>query len=201
MEKTQRKVPFDLGISNYYPSQIGAGTISHLESIYKLKSNNQKKYQLTILENSLISPIKTIAAIYYGCVVYGSIIHSKYKNPPAIITANPMLNMSESEKKQLDLTTETLLVKELYEKMDKAVSFVLKRGSKLPANFNYCADLYVSFVTINNNFIDIEQTDQLKVPDKLKHFQTYSEDNLETLENRFKDAVDTGNLDIIFDIT
>jgi hypothetical protein len=150
-------VPFDPGFSKY-DQGIGIMQLEQFKQISALKVINQKKFQLRMFETNLIAPLKTTACIYYGCVIYGSIIASKYTDFPAEISNNPIPNLPEDQKDSLDLSLETQNVLELYSLLNRDIQYNLKRKSNLPDTLEPCAHLYMEFVRLNNHFKDLLTT-------------------------------------------
>jgi hypothetical protein len=193
-------VTFDPGFAKHYPP-IDSDTFDQLEFILKNKIANQKKFQLISMENTLVKQLKTLSAIYHSCVIYGSIIAAKYKNNPAEIHDNQILNLSEEQRAALDLTEEVDNNIAFYHKINKSIEFICKRKSKLICNIEETAALYREFVTINNHFKEVRKTDQIKLPDKVKHFFDYTDDCLIDLEKKATQIAQSGNIEEMFNIS
>lgn len=199
-KKETKKVPFDPGFSNHYPP-IEDDIILQVDYASKLKAINQRKFQLQMLENKLVTPLKKIALINYACVLYGSTIANKYKDIPADVIDNPMLKMSEVEKESLDLSIEAKSIIELYQKLSKNITFNLKRKIKLSLNLEKFTSLYIEFVTINDHFKNLTSTNQIKLPQEMNYFNDFSSTKLEEIEDRLTEIAKSGNLDELLNIS
>lgn len=199
-DKNDLTVPFDPGFAKFYPP-MDENLLDQLNSILSLKGINQRKFQLQVLENNLIKPISTITAIYCACVMYGSIIATKYKDPAATITDNHILLIPEEDRKNLDLSLETKYIIEVYQKLNKSVEFLFKRKSKLPTNLEDYANLYIEFILLNNHFKELKSTDQLKLPEKKHYLQGYSLEKLSQMEQTMLEIAKKGNLEEVFNIS
>ncbi|MEW5820469.1 MAG: hypothetical protein AB1782_09795 [Cyanobacteriota bacterium] len=199
-KKETKKVPFDPGFSNHYP-QIEDDIILQVDYASKLKAVNQRKFQLQMLENKLLTPLKKIALINYACVLYGSTIANKYKDIPAEVIDNPMLKMSEVEKESLDLSIEAKSIIELYQKLSKNITFNLKRKIKLSLDLEKFTSLYIEFVTINDHFKNLTSTNQIKLPQEMNYFNDFSSTKLEEIEERLTEIAKNGNLDELLNIS
>lgn len=199
-KKETKKVPFDPGFSNHYP-QIEDDIILQVDYASKLKAVNQRKFQLQMLENKLLTPLKKIALINYACVLYGSTIANKYKDIPAEVIDNPMLKMSEVEKESLDLSIEAKSIIELYQKLSKNITFNLKRKIKLSLDLEKFTSLYIEFVTINDHFKNLTSTNQIKLPQEMNYFNDFSSPKLEEIEERLTEIAKNGNLDELLNIS
>lgn len=198
-EEINITVPFDPGYSKFYPL-IDPNIKEQVDFILKIKQPNTRKHQLRLLEGMLAKPFTLMSHFYYACVIYGSIIGSKYKNPPASISGNPMLNLSEEEKKTTDLTLEIKVLLETYKNLKRGIEFNLKRKSKLPEEFENNLSLYIEFVETNNHFKTLEKTDQIKLPEKTKHFKDYNKEEIDKLEKKALEIAETGNSSEILNI-
>jgi len=197
--KSNNSVPFDPGFSAFYPLFVQE-VINHLDSVLKLKTRNQVKFQLQILEKKLVNPYATIKAIYYGCVIYGSIIASKYNKEPAIIEGNPFQTLDAEKQINTDLTVEVNNAINLYRKMNSSIQFHLNKKSSLTEDFEDYANLYMEFITINNQFKGLETTDQIILPAKTQHFKDYTPQKLTSLEEKVFEIIQTKNLEGVFEI-
>lgn len=200
MAKAKKKtISFDPGFARYYPRFDDQ--IVEFNNITLIKNINQRKFKLQMIENSLIRPLNTLTAIYYGCVVYGSLVASRYNDPMYLIKDNPVNSMSEEEKKSVDLTEEPKYVLELYRNFNKSIEFHFRRQTKLPEKLPECVDLYIEFITLNNHFKELKAANQIILPEKTQHFQNYSDGKLKEIERSVKNIIQSGELDKIFNIS
>ena len=196
----QKTVPFDPGITKYYPI-MDINLLNQIEGISKLKATNQRKFQFQILEKQLASPLETITAIYYGCVIYGSTLAFKYKETPMQITDNPILIMPDDKLKSIDNTFEPKFILEVYQKLNKNILFNMKRkGNLLPEPEKYI-NPYIKFVELNNHFKDLKSTDQIRIPEETQHFSSYSEEKLNQIEELLFELGKNGNIKEILNIS
>lgn len=200
--KTAKKqsVPFDPGFSNHNPT-LPDDIFTQLDLISKIKLTNQRKFKLQIIENALIKPIKTLGCIYHGCVMYGSTIASKYKSPGVNIEDNPILTLSEEEKKYVDLTIEAKSTLELFKRLNKDISYNCRRKSHLLDGLESYIDTYIEFVSINDHFKNLKTTNQIKLPKKTSHFKDYTPAQLEETEQTIIKIAQSKSLEEILNIS
>lgn len=199
-KNTELTVNFDPGFAQYYPSLDG-DIINQIDTIINLKAFNQKKFRLQVLENNLVKPFKNIMGIFHGCVIYGSIIASKYTQPPAQVINNPMSSLTDSEKANLDLTFEVSYSLEIYENLNKTCKFIFKRETKLPEKLLYYAKIYKEFILLNNHFKELQTTEQIKLPPETEHFRSYDIKKLNDLEEKIILIAQKGPLEEVFNIS
>ena len=198
--KKAQSVPFDPGFSKHNPA-LPDDIFTQLDLISKIKLTNQRKFKLQIVENALIRPIKTLGCIYYGCVMYGSTIASKYKSPGVLIEDNPILNLSEEEKKYIDLSIEAKSTLELFKRVNKDILYNFRRQSHLIADIEDYIDTYIEFVSINDHFKNLESTDQIKLPKKTAHFKKYTPAKLEEIEQKIIKIAQSKSIEEILNIS
>lgn len=194
------KVTFDPGITQHGPV-LEEDILEQISGASKLKAINQRKFQLQLLEGKVFKLLHTAACIYRGCVVYGSTLASKYKEPPAEIFDNPMLTLSKEERDELDLTDEPKFMYKIYQSLNKTISFNLKRKSKLPDYIEDCINTYIEFVSLNNHFLDLKTTDQLKLPEKTKHFLDYPPETIDKIEEKIMKIAKQGTIEEFLNIS
>lgn len=198
--KSSQNIPFDPGFFNYSP-QIDAQALLNLEEITKIKSINQRKSIVIRVEERTSKSFNTIVGIYYGCVLYGAIISTKYKSNPASIKDNPFENKKIEERDEQSMHTEAEYIMQSSQKLEKAVQFYLKRKSRLLPNLASYIELYLDFTKLNNNFIAINSTDKVKLPSKMHYFYDLSEDEILNKEKQLMQVINSGLLDDIFNIS
>lgn len=199
-KQTIQSVPFDPGFGRYFP-QIDETVLAHLEGIARLKVPNQRKFQLQKIETTLTRELITTMCIYYGCVLYGSTIASKYVSPSAIITENPVAEIPEEQKQDIDLTIESSFIAEVYKLFSRSIEFNFRRKCKIPQNFLDVVQAYSEFMQVNNHFVNIKTTDQLKIPEKFSHFKSYDKKKLDEIEQMIFQAVEAGRLEELLNIS
>ena len=197
MTDIMTKVPFDPGFYKYSLG-IDENVGYKLDYIIKMKNANQKKFRLKLLEEELVAPINALAAIYYGCVIYGSTIAAKYRANPAEITDNFVTKLPEDQLKNLDLAMNARYTIELYRKLNNSTEFFFKRQSKLRSDFEDYVNFYIKFVKLNDSFKNIKTTSDIILPDETKHFLKYTDKELEEIENGIFKIVEIGQLEYIF---
>lgn len=199
-KETMQSVPFDPGFSKFFPP-IDEQVYAHLEGICKLKAMNQRKFQLQKIEPQLTASLTQIICIYYGCVLYGSTIASKYRDPAATISGNPMAEVKKEEANQIDLTLEASFFSELYKLFNRSIEFNFKRKSRVTSEFLNIIDVYNEFMKKNNHFINVTSTDQLIIPESFSKFKDYEAEKLNEIEGIIFEAVKTGKLEKLLNIS
>lgn len=180
MHNFEKSVPFDPGYSNLAFSFIG--NVDALKDEYSvLKANHQKKFWLTQNEAEIAEFIKRTTAFYQGCMLWGGFIHSRFKNSPKVIEGNNTENKSAEELKDWDCTCEVTAMLDYIKSFNRDCVYFLKRPFKISSKIVKILENYVEFAQINNNFIGMKKTDEIKLPKDYKVFEQMTDVQLDEL--------------------
>jgi hypothetical protein len=194
MNNFEKSVPFDPGYSQYSFSFLEQ--IAYITREYsQLKSAHQKKFKLGMIEPAIIDVIKKCTAFYLGCMLWGGYIHYRFLNDPKEITGNNTKDLTEEEIKILDFTEESKLIIKYIEQFDRDCKYFLKKPAKIEPLILEILNSYIKFVEINNNFIGLENTKNIKVPKDIEHFKTLSIEQLDDLYNIISEVVESGKIE------
>lgn len=192
-------VPFDPGYSKI--SFSFAEQISYVTGSYsQLKAPHQKKFQLSQLEPVILNLINKSTAFYLGCMFWGGFIHERFKNEPKEISGNNTGKMSEEELKELDCGAEAKLIIKYIESFDKDCKYFLKRPAKISDFIIDVLNSYIEFAQINENFIKVCRTNDVKLPQKLEHFKDLSNEQLVFLHKKINNAIDSNKIETLLDL-
>ena len=194
MEKFDKTVPFDPGYSNIAFSFIGNIDALH-EDYKKLKANHQKKFWLMKFEPAITDLIKKTASFYLGCMLWGGFIHYRFKDTPKEITGNNTLNLSETERQELDCAIEAKEMLDYIQSLDKDYKYFLKRPAKVPLLIKEILESYVEFAEANQNFINTKRTSDIKIPKAFEHFKDFSNEKLDELYDKINNAIESKNIE------
>lgn len=180
MKRFENSVPFDPGFSTISFSFVG--NIQPILAEYsKLKANHQRKFWLVKNEATIVDFIYNNTAFYLGCMLWGAFIHYRFKNDPKVIDGNNTLNLREEDLKDFDCAYEAKVILQYIKTFDRDCKYFLGRPSKTAANVNEILEDYVVFAKMNNNFIGVKKTDEIKVPKKFEKIEKMSDEQLDKL--------------------
>ena len=188
-------VPFDPGFSQFaaaFPKEA----FEYLGEIADLKQNHQKKFAFINLENQIVPVIKLCASFYLGCILWGSYLFWKYKSDVREIEGNPLLSTNEKEE-EFNYSHEIDFIIKFVEKFEKSAQFYLKRASRINPEYLKYFKSYKQFVELNNNFINLKFTNEIKLPVEVAHFENHSDKKLDELKQKIDELINTGNLENI----
>lgn len=195
----EKGVPFDPGYSPLSFSFIE--NIAYITGDYnQLKALHQKKFKLSQLEPSILDLINKSTAFYLGCMLWGGFLASRFKDSPKEIFGNHTLKLSDEAKKTLDCAEETKFTQQYIASFDKDCKYYLKKPAKISALVKEILENYNEFAKINNNFISVKKTSDIKLPKALAHFDKLSNAQLDTLREKIQEVIASGKIEGLLEI-
>ena len=200
MKKFENSVPFDPGFSPISFSFIG--NIEPILAEYsKLKANHQKKFWLVKNEATIVDFISNSTAFYLGCMLWGAFIHYRFKNSPKLIDGNNTLKLREEDLKDFDCAYEAKVMLEYIKTFNRDCKYFMDRPSKVAENLNEILEDYIDFAKINNNFIGIKRTDEIKIPVKFQKIEKLSDVQLDKLCEKIYTCINSVKISDLFKIS
>lgn len=199
MREFKESVPFDPGYSSLSFSFMGNMIIA-MQEYNALRTPHQKKFWLMKSENSLIEFIEKSTAFYLGCILWGSYIHYRFKDEPKKITGNNTEGLSEEELKDFDCASEVKAILEYIKTFDRDCKYFLKHPAKIKPEIISILNNYVEFAQINNNFIGITKTSDIKIPKTYENFSKLSNEKLDKLKEEIYSVIESKKIENLLDI-
>ena len=197
--KLKDSIPFDPGYSPLSFSFME--NIAYITRDYNnLKALPQKKFKLTQLEPSILDLITKSTSFYLGCMLWGGFIHCRFKNEPKEISGNHTLKLSDDDKKALDCAEETKFTLNYIEMFDRDCKYFLKKPAKVSAFIIKILENYNEFAELNENFINVKNTADIKLPKALAHFKNLTNDQLDDLYNKIMAVIDSKKVENLLEI-
>lgn len=199
MENFDKTVPFDPGFSGISFSFIG--NIETAKQDYNsLKANHQKKFWLMKFEPIITEFISKSSAFYLGCILWGGFLHYRFKNSPKEISGNNTFAMSTEELKNLDCAIEAKAVLQYIESFNRDCKYFLNRKAKIPDFISEILNSYIEFAQINNNFININNTKDIKVVKAAEHFKDLSDEQLDNLCKNIYKTIESSKIENLLEL-
>ena len=187
------KVSFDPGFFRHtfaFPPEI----VDIISSISSIKQMHTRKFEFQKLEVRLLPIIKSSAAVYLGCTLWGCYLHFSY--PHSEITGNIMKDAEENT----DKAGEIELILATIEQLHRASKYYLNRPFRIDDKItNYFRD-YRNFAELNNNFAQIAYTSDIKIPDNYLYFKNYSIEQLDELKDKIYKIIESDKITDILDL-
>lgn len=199
MNKYKDAVPFDPGYSNYYVD-FYLSVAPLVQEIYKLKAMQKKKFKLSIVQSRIKELLNKSTAFYLGCLLWASYISNRFKDYPKKILDNPSLD-SPDNTIELSKTIEYFDLKtDFIKKLDKDYHYFLKSSLLEGAQVLDILGVYKEFIILNSNFVSTKLTSEVKLPEKLSYFSELSNDELDSMEQKIFEIINSGQIETLMDI-
>ena len=199
MKTFDKAVPFDPGFSPLSFS-FNNNICVAFQDYSKLKSNHQKKFWLIKFEPTIIEFINKSTAFYLGCILWGGFIHFRFKDESKEIEGNNTSNLSEQERKELDCASEIKAISEYIKNFDRDCKYFLKRPAKISSFIKEIIEGYIEFVQINNNFLEVKKTGDVKIPAVISHFKDLSNEQLDELCQKIYEIINSGKIENLLEL-
>lgn len=199
MEKLKEKVPFDPGFSEISFSFVENIQLATSE-FNKLRAFPQKRFWLAKYKPMIIEFINKHAAFYLGCILWGGFIHYQFKDQPKEISGNTTADLSKEELENLDCAIEVKASLDYIKNFDRDCKYFLKHNANISPVIIQILESYIEFAELNNNFIGINRTDQIKLPWAIRHFETLKPEELDTLYKKINSAIESKKIENLLEI-
>lgn len=199
MQNFEKTVPFDPGYSKI--AFLFTDQISYLSATYnQLKVVHQKKFQLSRIEPAILELINKSTAFYLGCMLWGGFVKCRFKNDPKELSGNNTANLSEEELKAVDCSAEAKTILEYMENFNRDCKYFLNRPAVIRPIIKEILESYIEFANINNNFINVKSTDDVKLPKILSHFENLNQEQLDSLCDQIYAIIEAGKIEALLEI-
>lgn len=199
MNNAEVGIPFDPG---YSPLSFSfAENIMFLTMDFsQMKAIHQKKFKLSQIMPGILDSINKSTAFYLGCMLWGGFINSRYKNSPKEITGNHTNKLSADEKNKLDCAEEAKFILQYIQSLHRDSKYFLNKPANVPNFVIEILNSYIEFAQINENFINVNRTDDIKLPKALSHFDKLSETQLDSLRDKIMEVIKSGKIEHLLDL-
>jgi len=165
-----------------------------------LKAQHQKRFWLMKFEPVILDLINKCAAFYLGCILWGGFIHFRFKDESKEISGNTTKNLTEDERNNLDCAADAKAMIEYIQLLDRDCKYFLKRPAKVAIFIKEILEGYIEFAQINNNFIEVNNTNDVKTPKCVEHFESLSKENLDELCEKIHEVIKSSKIELLLDL-
>jgi len=185
---------FDPGYAQFLPD-FPDNAIDLLKEISSIKQNHQKKFTFTNFERQICPIVKTYAAFYLGCMLWGGFLSSYFQSLPVDIVENPMLELSEEEKTSVSEDKLSDVILKFVCELNKSAQFYFKRNSFIKPDLVDILKIYKKFTEINNSFVNTKSTSDIILPEEFEYMKNLSKEELILLKISIHEVLKTRNLE------
>lgn len=159
------KVPFDPGIGKFV-SCFSQDMEYAMGQVLATKSPNQRKFKFQILYPKMLSFFENVTGFYAGCLLWAYYIKNAQNGAEKEITGNNFLGQDFENNDKFDFLYEINYLIEYFDKFQKDVNFFLNKPIKLDKHWLFISTTYKKFLELNNNFVKVKTTADLKIPEE-----------------------------------
>lgn len=199
MQKFDTTVPFDPGFSSISFSFSENIQVAKHE-FFQLKASHQKKFWLIKYEPVLVEFIEKSTAFYLGCMLWGAFIHFRFSQSPKAITGNTTDELNAAELKELDCASEAKAILEYIKSFERDCKYFLSRSARITPQIIEILENYIEFARINNNFIGVKTTSDIKIPKAFTHFEKMTQEQLDELCENIYSVIESNKIEDLLKI-
>ncbi|MEI7474419.1 MAG: hypothetical protein WCK67_06525 [bacterium] len=186
-------ITFNPGFSKF-SQDLPFDLLEHIENLKQRTPKHKIKFELSRLIPHIGKSIDIIASVYAGCMLWGTFLNLYFQDNPIKITGNPVEELSEDQKKELDYTEEPKFLLNLMQSVEKDSKFFLNKHFTVHPKVKEILEAYEDFAQINNNFTETSFTNDIKLVSYLQKYKSFSKEELETLHDKIKNAINNNNI-------
>lgn len=180
MRNFEETVPFNPGYESMAFSFIER--IQNIKDCYALiKSNAQKKAWLPQVEPQVNKLLELNAAFYLGCILWGGFLAYRFTDSPKEISDNAIQDLSEEDLMDFDCAEEPKAALKFIQSFEHSCICFLKRPMRISPIIKEIYESYVEFAQLNEDFLHVKTTADVKVPKAIEHFKDFSNEQLDEL--------------------
>ncbi len=150
--------------------------------LMSLRSINQKRTKFRFYANSIEKAIKNNIAFYLGCLLWALYLSKEYENNPKYVSGNIFFSMSESEKQNYDYKIQVNFLENYFDSFERDYLYYSGKKYTIPEQWKKILQLYSQFLDLNEGFVNLEKTSDIKLPEMLKNININF--NIENLINK-----------------
>ena len=176
------QINFDPGFIRHISAFVP--NINYMYSSLNNFSNfNQKKLQFKMYYPKVQKLIKNYLGFYMGCMLWAQYIE-QFKSEDVLNNLCYGGEYSESETLE-----EVNFIENYLEQFKKDVKYYIGKPEEIDPRYSKILNAYGEFLKINEGFVKLKKTDDIKLPDCIKKFENTNE-----LKSKIDDVIKSGNL-------
>jgi hypothetical protein len=180
---------FDPGYSQHLVSLIFSLEDMY-EDIAKFKNLGQKKFRFKQYYSGIIKLLRQNTAFYLGCLLWAVYLVNQEEGN---IINNYCLGKDYDEEKSL---IELDFLIKFTKTFNKDTKYYMNTDFKFPEEDSTMLEIYREFAVMNEGFVNIKKTTDLKLPKQIK---TPSKEDLNTIKTTIDKVITTGDFDLLFE--
>ncbi|MBE7706445.1 MAG: hypothetical protein E7Z91_04300 [Cyanobacteria bacterium SIG30] len=190
----ENEIPFDPGYNKnliIFAQALEEGSYE----VVRAKNANQKKFKMRIYMPKFNKALKSTLGFWKGCILWAIFI--KYKFPNKDITGNNFLNIKKEDINEYFYEQEFDAVREYIQNYPKMSKMYLGKEISYPSEYLDIIQDYREFLKLNDNFLEVRKTSDLKL--NKKYEKEYTIDELNQIGQKIENAIQNGDLSLFLE--
>jgi len=190
----ENEIPFDPGYNKnliIFAQALEEGSYE----VVRAKNANQKKFKMRIYMPKFNKALKSTLGFWKGCILWAIFI--KYKFPNKDITGNNFLNIKKEDINEYFYEQEFDAVREYIQNYPKMSKMYLGKEISYPSEYLDIIEDYREFLKLNDNFLEVRKTSDLKL--NKKYEKEYTIDELNQIGQKIENAIQNGDLSLFLE--
>ncbi len=167
-------VDFNSYVNEVYSQMMSFRTIHQKRARFKLYANKIEKY------------MKNNISFYAGCLLWAYYLYNENIDSPKEIEGNSLLNLTDEQKDDYDYMLQVSFMQNYFESFERDMLYYTGKKYVIPENWKNILSLYSEFLELNNGFVDLHKTSEIKLPKKLEKMK-FSFDINKLIEKAIKE--------------
>ncbi len=157
-------------------------------------ANKKRLYLMSapVLKTSL----KSTVGFWKGCMLWALWLKHNFKNNPQPIEGNSMSELNENEIGLINKQNE--IIENYFNNYSSDVKRYLGVSAQLPSEYRKIFDDYKQFTELNNHFVSVKMTNELKLPEAYN--KDYTDEEMEKLFNSVQEIINKKDLSLFIEL-
>lgn len=193
MTQNSQKAPFDPGFAphvvHFYPALLAMN-----DELARIKNFGQKKMRYKVLDKTVQKALQSTLGFWVGCILWGGYIKYTNQNAPKEISGNTFLGLSREDIPDFAYQEEFKAMAQYLETFERNAKYYTGASATLPKEYKNILEEYVSFIEINEHFLETRTTADIKIPAKFDFLAQYKDEQLHKLGAKIVEIIAKGDL-------
>ncbi len=166
-------------------------------SVFNSTNKPANKKKLYLVNAPLLkSSLKSTVGFWKGCMLWALWLKYHFNLNPQPIEGNTMLSLDDKEISFINKQNE--IIENYFNNYSSDVKRYLGVSAQLPSSYRKIFDDYRQFTEMNNHFISVKMTNELKLPETYN--KEYSNEQMENLFNSVQEIIDKKDLSLFIEL-
>ncbi len=174
-------VEFDPGIGNLVLN-LNDFVNNVYSQLMSFKTIHQKRARFKLYYSKIEKYIKNNIDFYTGCLIWAYYLSNTEEKT---VINNPFLNLTDEQKEEYDFFMQVNFLENFFDSFERDMLYYTGIKYSIPVEWKNILSLYSEFIQLNDGFVNVNTTKDIKLPEKLKNAHISADIN-ELVQNVIK---------------